>query len=550
MRFLAPLAVLFLLAVAAPAQADITSSVITTPKNPRFLLYTARDTGIEVAGRATGIGNVDLVCVVGSSATVLAHDVQVGGDGKFWAPGTSLDPLIYEDPYAPGTTCRLRAVPAGTKPDQLTHFRGPVLAISRYVRVPLDSGPNAGKLAGYHLYAAGVDRDTDFGAFGAFGVNGVALDPVTLEQPDGDGYDAGTPADALAGLLIDGVTAYSSGAAASSPGGYGAGGLPGFAELPSPTVRFDDASGAVDVSERTPFMKCGPDVSYPPTQFTCTRFDAVPVQMQRTTSVLAGDQIVRVVDRWSSTDGHPHRLDLTLSHAACCSYDHEYRFPGETSFNTHGGDVVIGPFPAGSPILARHAGGAGSGLVYLPLQSADGARFLNHDDFGLVYNNRTIPASGALEFTHYYLTTRSAGDLDAAAAKLVALATAKPPAPEPTPKPSPKPAPKPSPVVRPAFTRAGHVRVHRSGRTFAVVTRDRVRCAAACTLAVHGRRVVSRTRSVAAGRTAKVSFRLTRAAARRLVRHGRLRFSVRIAARIGAGAPVSAKRTLTLRVKA
>jgi hypothetical protein len=55
--------------------------------------------------------------------------------------------------------------------------------------------------------------------------------------------------------------------------------------------------------------------------------------------------------------------------------------------------------------------------------------------------------------------------------------------------------------------------------------------------------------AVAAGRTAKVSFRL-RAAARRLVRHGRLRFSVRIAARIGAGAPVSAKRTLTLRVKA
>lgn len=51
--------------------------------------------------------------------------------------------------------------------------------------------------------------------------------------------------------------------------------------------------------------------------------------------------------------------------------------------------------------------------------------------------------------------------------------------------------------------------------------------------------------AVAAGRTAKVSFRL-RAAARRLVRHGRLRFSVRI----GAGAPVSAKRTLTLRVKA
>jgi hypothetical protein len=557
-RFLAASAVLVAaLALTAPAQADITASGITTPKSPKFVLYTQRDTGIAIAGKATGVGNVDIVCEDASQVTVLAHDVPVAGDGKFSAPGTSLDPLIDTYSYAAGRTCRLRAVPAGTTPDHLTLFRGPVLAVSRYGRVAIEGGLNDGKLGNYYLSAAGVDRATDFGAFGAIGAGTVTLDPATLLPEDEDGYSAGSAVDAsqipLAGVKVDGVAAYSSGAAYFAPGGLGADGNPGFVALPPPTVRFDDATGAVDVSERTPFVKCGPDAVYPPTQFTCSQFDGVPVQMRRTTSVLAGDHVVRVVDRWSSTDGRAHRLDLTLSHWACCTRDHEYRFPGESGFTSHDADpataatdTVDGPFRAGSPILARHAGGAGSGLIYLPLQSADRARFVAHDEFGLEYRNRTIPAAGELEFTHYYLTTRTAGELDAAAAKLVASL--------PKPKPPVSPphgggGPPVTPPAVPAFTRAGHVRVHHSGRTFRVITRDRVRCAAACVLAVHGKRIAAASTAVRAGRTAKVSFRLTRRGARTLLQRGRLRLAVTLSARIGAGPAVTATRRLTLRVK-
>jgi hypothetical protein len=69
-------------------------------------------------------------------------------------------------------------------------------------------------------------------------------------------------------------------------------------------------------------------------------------------------------------------------------------------------------------------------------------------------------------------------------------------------------------------------------------------------VSVRGRRIAAKTSAVGAGRTAKVSFRLTRRGARTLLHRGRLRLSVKLSARIGSGPAVTATRRVTLRVQA
>jgi hypothetical protein len=538
-RFFLPL--LTFLALAAPAQADVTASTITTPKSPHYAIWSDPDTTIAVAGTAHGIGNVDIACLGATSTTVLAHDVPVAGDGAFSDDAVVLDALVDPTDWSPGQTCRLRAIPAGTTPADVGNFRGPTLALSRFHLV---RNLNSGVPEDFLLWAAGTEQATEINAFGSCGAASAVLDPDTLDFGD-DGFScAGGPPDEpdvpLWGVKVDGVAAYTR-AALGGIGGYGASGLAGAPAFSVDPVQFDADTGAVSVSERDGFAKCGPDVSYPPTQFSCTYLDGVPVQLRRTTSVLAKDHILRVVDRWSSTDNKPHRLDLALATATCCSTHQAFRFPGESGFSLHDvndatplTDRVAGPFRAGTPILARDVGNAGGGELVLPLQSANGARFTDEATFALQYDARTIPASGELTFTHYYALTAKAADLEAAAAKLVAAVVPKPPVPAPHGG---------GPVItppKPRFSRHGRLHLRRVGRTFRVTTRDRVVCA--CTVHVSGRWVVPTDLKASFGRTNAVRFRLTRGGARTLRRAGRLRVRYVLAA-----PGVTKQRTVRLR---
>jgi hypothetical protein len=518
--FLLPL--LAFLAIATPAQADVTASTITAPTGPHYAISYGSAT-LDIAGRTTGVGNVDIVCITNETTSYLAHDVHVAGDGTFSLADVDIQGLIEPSDYAYGTTCTLRALPADTTPADLGNFRGPLLALSRYGEI-IENGHRGD----FTLWAAGTDRGTWVQSFGGCGADSYLLDPVSLHASY-DGFRCtGTPVDApnldqpFTGVKVDGAPAYSPGQASGSIGGYGAGGTPGAPFLSVLPVQFDEDTGAVAVTERDGFAKCGPDASYPPTQFSCTTFESVPVQLQRTTSVLAGSQIVRVVDHWTSTDHQAHDLDLALQIGVCCSSHETFRFPGETGFGRHDTndatpetDKVDGPFGAGKPIFARDAGGAGAGMFVLPLQSADSARFTLQDTFALQYR-RTIPASGELTFTHYYVTTRTVGELDAEAAKLIAS----------LPKPVTPPAPPhggSGPVItppKPQFSRHGKLKLRRVGRTFRVTTRDRVVCA--CTVHVTGRWVVPTDVKASLGRTNVVRFRLTRGGARKLRRAGHL----------------------------
>jgi hypothetical protein len=578
-RFYAPTALLVTLAAATPAQAAVTATKITSPAKTHFVLYdtsAAHPKTLDVAGTATGSGSVDVVCERGNDIVSLAADVPVAANGTFSASEIPLDAAAdATDLQSPGRSCHLRAFPAGTTPPVYSAFEGPVLGVSKYSRLELSgTGVNDGILADYYLYAAGIGYAAEAGALGTCALFSVIQDPWTLE-PQGDGLQCGgsVPREEL-GLELDGEPAYTPGALRGGVGGSGHQGTAGFPALPEPAVQFDEETGDVAVTDTSPIVKCATDNSFPPRPWICTSFERVPVQVERTTSIVGDAQLIRVVDRWSSTDSRAHTLDLTIRNAACfgylgdCSGQLEYRFPGETAYARHDTDdatpdtgSVAGPLPALEPIFSRDAtvyrvGGA----VVLPGQRADGARFFAPDDLGIDYQDRTIPASGTLTLTHYYATVSGAeAEVETGADRLRALIARTTPAPAPPPSGGGNHSGGSGTVAetpaRPQLSRAGRVRVRRSGRTFVVTTRDRVRCPAAgpaCVLRVGAtaRGVTAGTArtTVAAGGSGKVTFRLRRAAAGALKRLGRLRLTVTLSARAGTGAAVAKQRALTIRL--
>ena len=561
-------------AFAAPAQAQVTGTQITSPADPSHVLfYTSGPRTLAVSGTATGSGTVDLVCVRGQEPRRLggsAENVPVAADGTFSVPNASLDELAErQNPKQPGRTCRLHAVPAGASPADLRPYRGPVLHITKFSLLQLsNTGANDGLPAGYYLYAAGHGRAIESGAFGACGVGSISESFASYE-PLAYGIDcSGSPTDLPQGqkaaIEIDGEPAYPPATVDGGVGGAGVQGNTGFPRFGIPDVQFDKGTGAVAVEETSALAKCAPDNAYPVTIFGCHHFEDVPVKVTRTTAVAADRRHTTVVDRWSSTDGLPHRLDLRLFQSAClsigddCSEQITYRFPGESAYARHDANdatpltgTVPGPFESRQPIFTRDATEAlrGGGAI-VPEQSADRARFLGDDAFVLEYDALTIPAGGELTLTHHHVTTSDAAEVEPLAAALIAG----------LPQPPADPAPATggaatttsttvAPLAGPRLVRNGQVRVRRAGRTFVVTTGDRVSCpaGAACTLRVSGRRIVGARVAIASGRTAQVRFRLTRSGARQLRRHGRLRLTVAVSARSAGGPAVAQRRSLTLR---
>jgi hypothetical protein len=558
MRRSLPLAVvLAVLAIAAPAQAQITASTITSPADPHFVLIDADAPAaptVSISGTATGTGSVDIVCLRDyvHDGDVFASSVPVAADGTF---AVSDVPLITQNgvrhPTSNEGTCRLVAWPAGTTPADRSAFTGPRLAISKLARQRLNAGPNAGLVSTAYVVASGIGFSTLGTTLGAAGFNQAnVLDPATFGPlrsgfypSAGLGFDWNRP---RFPLEVDGEAAYPPTFASSGIGSTATYANPGVVGLEVDVTRFSPTTGDLSVRESGRLVRCAPDNAYPPTADRCEHFAPAPVTYERTTEYSHGNQVVRVVDRWISTDGRPHRLDLSLVTAPClgsgydCSAKVRYRFPGDAGYAEHPDGTSTGAVGPGA-ILARDATDATRGGIALIIgRRADSARFHRdtyNDTFALDYRAAAIPARGSLTLSHTYVTTRSAADIEALAAALT---------PKPAPPAQPHGTPAPEPAATPVLTRHGHLRVKRSGRTFLVRTRDWVQCPAACVLRVRGSRVRAAQTTVAAGAAARVAVKLNRRGARALMRKRRLRVTLSIAARVGNGAPVTAVRRLTL----
>ena len=537
MRFLLP-ALLLVLVAAAPAQAEVTASQIGAPSDPTSVLY---DTSaphaetIAVAGTATGSGNVDIACVRGPRLYRLVTDVGVAANGTFALADVPVDHIVDPTNYGTaGRTCRLAAVPAGTTPQALDAFTGPELRVSIFTPSYLDvPGANHGKLTGFDLGVAGPEYSSQVSA--TCGVSTLVHTPDSPE-PVGRGLNCGGYLDPT----VDRQPAYTAEGATFSPAPLD----PGRSELKLSGPRLD-ASGNITITETNPLVRCAPD------PVTCTVLQSAGVELVRTTTVFSGARIAAVTDRWVSADGKAHRLDLGLGEQSCfdfpsCSDRAVFRFAGEAAYAPHDDDLStpatgsLGRLPTYAPILIKHPDTAlRGGVVVLPAQSVDGVQFFGNTWFDLQYL-RVIPAGGAVTLTHYYATAASSADNDATAAMLQRRFRA----------PAPAPAPHGGgggttvdPPALPRFSRDGRLRLRRAGRRFRVVTRDRVTCATACSVRITGRRLISTSLNVSAGRTRAVRFLVTRGAAQRLRHAGRLRLRFSLAA-----GSVTTSRRLTLRV--
>jgi hypothetical protein len=566
MRRSLPLAVVFaVLAVAAPAQAEITASTITTPADPHFVLIdpdAPKTPTVSIAGTASGTGSVDIVCVrdyVGYG-DVFAGNVPVAADGTFAASDV---PLITQSgvrhPTSVDGTCRLQAWPAGTTPADRGAFTGPRLALSKLARQRRDAGggANAGVVFDAYVLASGVGFSTVSATFGVVGINNAAiLDPATF-RTTGSGFygSAGLGFDRTGprfGLEVDGQAAYPPAVAAAGIGSTPTYANPGVAGVKIDVTRFSPTTGDMAVREIDALVRCAPDNTYPPTAAGCPRFAPVPVVLERTIEYSHGNQVARVVDRWKSTDGRPHRLDLSLVQSPClgsgydCSAKLTYRFPGEAAYTARQDGTSTGAVAAGAIRARDTADAAPGGIAVILGQRADSARFHRdtyNDTFALDYRGRSVPAIGSLTMTHTYATTRSATGIESLAAALTPAAlTPAPPATQP------HGAPLPKPPAAPVFSRRGHIRVLRSGRAVLVKTRDWVQCPAACVVSVRGPRVRAAQQTVAAGTTARVKVKLNRRGVRALTRRGRARLVVVVRARPAGGAPLTRVRRLTVRL--
>jgi hypothetical protein len=514
-----------------------------------------------VAGTATGSGSVDIVCQRGNETSVLAYGVPVAANGTFALADVPLNALPgTQTPNLPGVPCRLRAWPAGTTPANPAAFSGPRLALAKFARARLYvPGPNNGVAFETSLQVAGLDFTARTGTFGQSALYGTYLqDPgssdVTTHGIQQSGAPEDNPDTGHFGVEVDGVPSYPPTRAAQGIAGNDFSQNTGLLGVEATVERFSSATGDLTLRETDRLVKCGPITVYPPTVAGCTEFHDVPVVLERTTEFSHDAQVVRVVDRWSSTDGQPHRLDLSLTQGRCfggsgCSSDVVHKLPGQTGYANPLPGTVTGPIAAQQPILSRHKTDASlGGVAVIPAQSADSARFDLPYYFALQYAARTVPPTGALTLTHTYVTTRSAAEIAAAVAGLKSPAPPKPGGGGTTPT-GPKPGTTPA---SPALTSQGKVRVRRVGRTFVVKARDRVHCPAGgpdCVLSVRGARVRSSQRTVATGATARVAFRLTRRGVRALTRTKRLRLTVTLAARAGNGASVTAQRRITIRLR-
>jgi hypothetical protein len=153
--------------VVTPAAAAIAGSRITTPADPSFFIAdeNAGTQTFAIAGTTTG-GNpasnrVDINCYSDGSSVTIAKSVSLKPDGSFSLPKASLNnPLDL--------TCRLRAVPAGTNPSNLTPFSGPVIGVGERDLSKVSGGQNNGKTYDYYLdaqqQAAAFDYTSSAGA--------------------------------------------------------------------------------------------------------------------------------------------------------------------------------------------------------------------------------------------------------------------------------------------------------------------------------------------------------------------------------------------------
>jgi hypothetical protein len=422
------------LVVTPAARAAIVGSQITTPANPSFFIAdeNASTQTFAIAGTTSG-GNpatnlVDVRCYSGGSSVMVAKNVSLKSDGSFSVPKADLTgPLDL--------TCRLRAVPAGTNPANLTPFAGPVVGVGERDLAKVAGGQNNGKAYDYYVDGQQQTGAFDYTSLGGCGLqDGYLYDAAYTLTTTTFFCNAGLPGPAAStaptrsDLQIDGANAYPSYQAF-----FVNSNAPGFPAL-TETYTVDQTTGDVVIHETAPLVKCT-DPTYPPNTVSCATFVSTGVTDNRTITQDHDGHISWITDSFTSTDGKTHTLDLlwdnnqqfwgTSGNSAAV----EYEFPGQSSFSTHvAGDTVTLPAAPGTILVRMHGAldgdtATGQGAIVYD-RPATGATFTfvqSFDSEFTLHQTATVPAGGSTRFRFAYVQSYQAAAVTSMAQEATAV---------------------------------------------------------------------------------------------------------------------------------
>ncbi|HEY2353751.1 MAG TPA: PASTA domain-containing protein [Gaiellaceae bacterium] len=344
--------------VAVPsAQAAVTESHITTPKNVSYLVFDGNAANsFAVSGTSEGstTDHVDLACYDGSSSDTLATNVPVRTGGAFSAPAVPLG-------SPPHSSCRLRAIPSGTTPGDLAPFTGPALMLGMSMLDKYASGPSAGKPYGYSSYFQQPEGGFAYGAVGDCGVcsgyltgPGLSPGPTTFSSNAALSYLTSGP-EIRSEIQIDGRNAYLPAAAETiNPDAKG---LPEIEYVYSQNRK----TGDVVIHEDEPIVKCA-KVAYPPTAASCAKFTPAGITDVVTITQDHSGRIAWASHTFMNTTGTCHFLDVLWDNSQTFGRGDasrlEYKFPGESSFAMHARKDVVNLASGPGTILVRMHGAA------------------------------------------------------------------------------------------------------------------------------------------------------------------------------------------------
>lgn len=405
-----------LVATPTAARASITGSQITTPSDPSFFVADedAATQFFAIAGTTSG-GNpttdtIAIRCYFGTKSVKVAGPVPLNPDGSFAVLLANLNNVL-------NLTCRLRAVPAGTAPADLTPYAGPLIGVGERTTSRIKGGPNNKTAYDYVFDAQQKTGAFDYASLGTCGVDdGYLYDPtfanttVTFACNAGllGGESATKPT--RSELQTDGANAYAPATAFAV--NSAATGLPAV----TTTYTLDAATGDITIRESDPLVKC-PSATYPPAAASCSSFAPTGVTDNRTISQDHDGRISWITDVFTSTDGKAHALDLLWDNSqrfwgpSGNSTQLEYELPGQNAFAKHVAGDAVALHGAPGRILVRMSGAAdgamstGQGAIVFD-RPASQAKFTyvqpTRSAFTL-HQTGTVPAGGSTRFRFAYV---------------------------------------------------------------------------------------------------------------------------------------------------
>ena len=323
--------------------------------------------------------------------------------------------------FVAGQVCRLAVVPVGTTVTAATTtvFTGPPISVSSQETLTSNGsaygddiivgdpswGYQLDSLEGCPVHQSYSTDPTNYGSYSLFSGDGCL--------PNETGSTELSPT--RSAIQVDGVNAYLPADLLTALGGFDQLGY-------SPS--WDANHDTVTVSETDPLSVCAPPGAFPPTNpSNCPSLSSAGIQAAQTTTVLPGDQVARVVDQFSDTDGKAHTLDLLFSDSvhAYASGAPGFEFPNQSVFASHGSPDTYGPFPTGPGTIYVVADSSQSPALSNPVGAItystppQGATFTNPSAAAtstfLMHYVESLPAGGSVTLQWSFSQAASAASL-------------------------------------------------------------------------------------------------------------------------------------------